>query len=184
LLTCLWLAPGCSTGNNSSGSLGDATFELPPARHVVDDIPDGFFAPRDTAEVPPAQTGTPPLGGDGGSGTPNDVRTNDGGVVDTRRDLPRETAGSCDLLRQSCPAGDGCYPGVDGNGVCARAGGRGETVDCTSHDECLPGYICAQGTAGGSLMCLRVCDPRAATTCPGGRGCRVHPEVSVGSCTP
>jgi hypothetical protein len=182
LLTCLLLAPACSSSNNPS--VRDATFELAPPRHVVDDIPDGFFTPRDTTAVPEAQTGSPPLGGDGGPGMQADVRVNEVGVVDVRRDLPREVAGGCDLLRQNCPDGDGCYPGIDGNGVCAVAGGGSETVDCTGHDQCLPGYICAQGSAGGSLMCLRVCDPRAATTCPGGRGCRVHPEVSVGSCAP
>lgn len=188
MLTGLLLAPACSSKSNGRAGIGDATYELPPDRHVVGDIPDGFLDPRDTSEVPPAQTGSPPLGGDGGMGMTDDAQVGDGGVADARRDvardLGRDTAGTCDLLRQNCLEGDGCYPGPDGNGVCAPAGGRGEITDCQSHDECLPGFICAQGTAGGSLMCLRVCDPRAATTCPGGRGCRVHPGISIGSCAP
>ena len=178
------LAAAC-TKETSSGAAFDATYDVPPGRTVVEDLPDGFFTPRDSgaADVPSTSTGSPPLGGDGGPPGNDGPQVGDGGVVDSKKDGPDGAgAAGCDIIRQSCPSvADGCYPGSNGVGVCRVAGGRAENIDCEVHEDCLPGYLCAEAYAGGQLICMRACDPRTASTCPGGRGCRVY-SSTVGTC--
>ena len=68
----------------------------------------------------------------------------------------------CDLLKQDCPPGQGCYPdAATDSGSCQEAGGV-STLNMIPIDpdvRCLPGLACipAQGLAG-MCECLPICD--------------------------
>ena len=106
---------------------------------------------------------------------------------DTRgpdRPVDRPTSAGCDLVRQDCGVGRGCYPGVGGN-VCLQAGSLSEDTPCLDHDACAPGHLCVDVFgAGSSSLCERVCDLTAANTCPAGRPCQVFAAGTVGYCAP
>ena len=176
------LAGACSDKKDPdpSGAISDASYDAPPGRHVVEDVPDGFFNPRDATEVPPVMTGSPGVGGDGS------VPLDTAGAVDVPREASAEggAASGCDLLRQECGGGLGCYPTGDGRAACRVAGGLPENADCVQHEDCLPDLLCASGFVGTGLQCLRRCDPRNGAGCPGMRGCRPYSGSAVGTCAP
>ena len=158
---------------------GDAGYEAAPPRSVSGDLPDGFFTPRDTSDVPPTGTGSNPIvdrdgGPDTGSSKPVDAPADLGPVA------------ACSIIQQDCPQGQGCYPGDDGRGACAPAGQTGALTACLEHDQCEPGSICADvfGVPDGTKICTRACDPAAAPPCPLGAACLAVPNSPVGACSP
>lgn len=92
---------------------------------------------------------------------------------------------ACSVLRQDCPAGQGCFLATDG-AVCAEALGKAEGQPCTFENDCAAGFGCVQLAAG--FACSRLCattagcDAACDTVCPETFG-RLTAYPGLGFCT-
>ncbi|GEM_PF-7001483 len=66
---------------------------------------------------------------------------------------------NCDILNDSCPAGEECYDFQSGR-RCAMAGDKGLGEDCTTSIACVDGLRCVG--VGGKAQCRKLCDPNDA----------------------
>jgi hypothetical protein len=160
------------------GIVTDGGFAGAPGRNVIEDLPDGFFndSPVGDAASP---IGSRPIGGGGSGGSDGPSRR------DAARTPDRPATSGCNLLRQDCELGKGCYPATSGNtGVCQNTGDQPEGANCFEHADCAPSYICVEGFgAGGSRQCMKICDPMATYACAGS-GCQVYGTSAIGFCRP
>jgi hypothetical protein len=177
IATCRQEAPGPS-GLPST----DAGYAGAPGR-MVTDPPDGFREDVVIDGVRPGM-GTTPIGtgGSGGSGSRTDARPVDRPSV-ADRPVDRATTG-CNLLRQDCGSGRGCYPVSSAFPSCQQAGSLGEDTPCAEDNECAPGYLCVDVFSGGSRLCERVCDATAVSPCAAGRICQPFTGSTIGYCQP
>ncbi len=181
VIALLALAATCkqeSSDRPDPGIVSDGGFAGAPGRNVIGDLPDGFFADVRYGDGP-NPIGPHPIGGGSGGA--------DGGgsVRDAARTPDRPVTGGCNLLRQDCPEGQGCYPASTGGGaVCRPAGALTDHASCIEHDICAPGYLCVEAFgAGGARQCEKICDPTATYACAGA-GCQMYGSGPAGTCRP
>jgi hypothetical protein len=160
----------------------DAGYAGAPGR-MVTDPPDGFREDLVIDGVRPGMGTTPIGGGSGGSGG-SSGRT-DARLPDRPADRPvdRPTSG-CNLVRQDCPSGRGCYPGPGTFASCQPAGSLSENTPCGEDTACAPGYLCVDAFGGGSKLCQRICDATVVSPCPNSRTCQTFPGSTIGFCQP
>lgn len=88
---------------------------------------------------------------------------------------------SCDILNDTCPAGEACYPLSLQEFSCATEGTTPLGASCQGiRNECVPGAICA-GASAASQTCLEVCD-LANPACPAGAQCAGIQGATFGVC--
>ena len=175
------LAATCAEERPPEGiATTDAGYGGAPGRNIITP-PDGYYFDGPLTDAAAPGMGSNPIGGGmggaGGSRPVDAARSPD-------RPVDRATTIGCDLVRQDCGDGQGCYPGSGGFGVCRQAGSLGEDTPCAEHDFCAPGLLCVDAFGGGSKLCERVCATTATNPCPAGRLCQPFPGSTIGYCTP
>lgn len=69
----------------------------------------------------------------------------------------------CDILKQDCPEGQGCYLSMDGVTCNTTTKGLAVNEDCKFANECAPGLVCIND------ICSKVCDTSVPPDCPVGK---------------
>jgi hypothetical protein len=147
-----------------------------------------------------AQTSQGGSAGQGGGsfGGGNHGGTASGGVSSTYVDpgcsaqAGTDVYAECDPLGDSsdCPIGGGCFPVTTYPSstcqsevyqmLCLPAGTAKQWDSCTTLTDCAAGFTCVVGSDG--TMCLKMCDPTVASSCPTGLFCDAVDLQGIGIC--
>jgi hypothetical protein len=166
------LPPSIATTDGGYGGAPGRTIVTPP---------DGYYFDGPLVDGAAPGMGSNPIGGgSGGTGgrRPIDAARNPDRPVD------RPSTIGCDLVRQDCGLGRGCYPSAGGFSMCQQAGSLGESTQCAEHIFCQPGLLCVDSFGAGSKLCQPICDTTAINSCGAGRTCNAFPGSTVGTCSP
>lgn len=144
------MAASCKSDSNSDAGTvlnGDATYEAPPDRSVVD-VTGPLFPLFDASTMPDmARFDTAAA----------DRQQSPDVAIDSRPDM---AAGSCELVRQNCArATDGCYRAGSGRAACQASGvlAADSELPCDGDPDCERGSICVND-GSGFATCRRVCN--------------------------
>lgn len=103
-----------------------------------------------------------------------------------------ETYEECSPLGSGSECGDtmGCYPVTEYPSapcepeifqmLCLPSGNRGQWESCESITDCIAGHTCV--VTGNGTMCLKMCDPEGASSCPTGLFCDGVDLQGIGIC--
>jgi hypothetical protein len=167
LLACASVAVACSSAATSSGAGGAGTTDSGSGGGVATGGAGGATTTSTTTSSTTTSSGT---GGSGGSAP-----------LVCKQKYTSVKGGACDMLNQTCPAGQTCRPfSLGGGGVTTKclsnSGLKSRGAPCTGDAECEAHLFCT-GSPSAPGQCAPVCCPDTDDPCAGGK-CNL--SVSLG----
>jgi hypothetical protein len=127
---------------------------------------DGGPASEGSASDGPA-SGDGPAANDGSPGTCVDGSCGQGGDGSPESGPCTESPCKATLPQCGCPSGQACYLSSTGP-KCGAPGIVDESDECTTNQDCIPGYVCARGQDGVAVkVCKRICNADGDCVGPG-----------------